>query len=210
MSELLRQYEVWECGLDGYPFAWHHGIPVPFGQARTIEEAAGAHVPAIKDLIREQAGHRCQRCGHPYRVGEHGNGEWSPCDERCAHGGSLDLRWRYPDEKEWKYGRDWIAPRRKFRDQHAIFEAQWRILTCHHLTGVKSDCRPFNLVALCQKCHLSIQRRVTMEQIYAFEHSEWFKPYAAAYYALVYEDRTITIEEARGEMDRLLAYERAV
>jgi len=35
-------------------------------------------------------------------------------------------------------------------------------LTTHHINGNKSDCRRDNLVALCQKCHLSVQaRRIT-------------------------------------------------
>lgn len=43
----------------------------------------------IPDLVREQAGHRCERCGHPYRKGQHGSGEWSPCDQRCTHRGPM-------------------------------------------------------------------------------------------------------------------------
>jgi 5-methylcytosine-specific restriction endonuclease McrA len=30
-------------------------------------------------------------------------------------------------------------------------------LTVHHLNGDKGDCRRENLVALCQRCHLSVQ-----------------------------------------------------
>lgn len=65
----FRLYSPDECGADGYPFIWHKGEP------------------AIKDSVRELAGHRCIRCGHPYRKGEHGNGEWSPCDLGCDHAG---------------------------------------------------------------------------------------------------------------------------
>lgn len=56
-------------------------------------------------------------------------------------------------------------------------------LTVHHLDLNKSNCEWWNLVALCQRCHLQIQHKVVMEQVYMFEHSEWFKPYAAGYYA---------------------------
>src|SRR3990172_9383711 len=85
MSELLRQYEPWLCGEDGYPYAWH---------GKSVADPIGVEPrhPAIKDLIREQAGHRCVRCRHPYRVGEHGDGEWSPCDEGCRHAGNC-RRW---------------------------------------------------------------------------------------------------------------------
>lgn len=33
-------------------------------------------------------------------------------------------------------------------------------LTVHHKNGVKADCRPENLVALCQRCHLVEQGRL--------------------------------------------------
>ena len=56
-------------------------------------------------------------------------------------------------------------------------------LTVHHLDLNKSNCEWWNLAALCQRCHLRIQGKVFMEQIYMFEHSPWFKPYVAGYYA---------------------------
>lgn len=58
-------------------------------------------------------------------------------------------------------------------------------LTVHHLTGEKNNCAWWNCPALCQRCHLSIQGKVTMSQPWMFEHSEWFKPYVAGYYAHV-------------------------
>lgn len=56
-------------------------------------------------------------------------------------------------------------------------------LTVHHLDINPANCEWWNLAALCQKCHLQIQAKVVMERPYMFEHSEWFKPYAAGYYA---------------------------
>jgi hypothetical protein len=166
VSELLRVYELSECGPDGYPPAWHE---------------------SVKDLVRELAGHRCVRCGHPYRKGEHGTGEWSPCDERCTH------RDRAGD---WCFGRG---------DEPL---ARWRILTVHHLTGNKADLRWWNLAALCQRCHLQIQGRVRMEQVYPYEHSDWFKPYAAGYYAATYLGEDLTREETVTRLDELLGLER--
>ena len=58
-------------------------------------------------------------------------------------------------------------------------------LTVHHLDLNKSNCQWWNLAPLCQRCHLSIQARVVMERYWMFEHSDWFKPYAAGYYANV-------------------------
>ena len=62
----------------------------------------------------------------------------------------------------------------------------WRILTVHHLDGDKSNCRWWNLAALCQRCHLHIQAKVKMDRVWIFEHSTWFKPYVAGYYAFQY------------------------
>jgi len=57
------------------------------------------------------------------------------------------------------------------------------MLTVHHLDLNKSNCAWWNLAALCQRCHLEIQGKVIMEQEFMFEHSPWFRPYVAAYYA---------------------------
>jgi hypothetical protein len=56
-------------------------------------------------------------------------------------------------------------------------------LTVHHLTMEPSNCEWWNLAALCQRCHLTIQSKVIMERVWLYEHSEWFKPYVAGYYA---------------------------
>jgi hypothetical protein len=179
----FRVYELSECGKDGYPLAWHE---------------------SVKDAVREGAGHRCVRCGHPYRKGEHGNGEWTPCDERCTHEGPV--RGVLPDggfTPPWDVLATLNDP-----DLRGV-EAQWRILTVHHLTGDKRDLRWWNLAALCQRCHLQIQGRVKMEQVYPHEHSEWFKPYAAGYYAATYLDEDLSREETMDRLDDLLALELA-
>jgi len=59
------------------------------------------------------------------------------------------------------------------------------MLTVHHIDLNKSNCEWWNLAALCQRCHLQIQHKVVIERAYMFEHSEWFKPYAAGYYAFI-------------------------
>jgi hypothetical protein len=56
-------------------------------------------------------------------------------------------------------------------------------LTVHHLDLNPANCAWWNCVALCQRCHLQIQAKVVMEQVWMFEHTEWFKPYVAGYYA---------------------------
>lgn len=60
------------------------------------------------------------------------------------------------------------------------------VLTVHHLDGDKANCEDWNLAALCQRCHLSIQSRVRMDQLFFAEFlpvSEWFKPHLAGYQA---------------------------
>jgi len=56
-------------------------------------------------------------------------------------------------------------------------------LTVHHLDINPANCAWWNLAALCQRCHLHIQGKVIMERPFMFEHSEWFKPFVAGYYA---------------------------
>src|SRR3990167_7469256 len=59
------------------------------------------------------------------------------------------------------------------------------VLTVHHFDGDKTNNAWWNLAALCQRCHLTIQAKVKIEQIYMLPHSNWFKPYVAGYYAFL-------------------------
>jgi|WetSurMetagenome_2_1015567.scaffolds.fasta_scaffold295832_2 hypothetical protein len=74
------------------------------------------------------------------------------------------------------------------------------ILTVHHLDMNPSHCEWWNLVALCQQCHLSIQARVVMERTWLLDHSPWFVPYVAGYYAAqlgLSTDRSYVIDHAQ-------------
>lgn len=51
------------------------------------------------------------------------------------------------------------------------------VLTVHHLDNDKTNVEPWNLAALCQRCHLHIQGKVNMFQDYMFEHSPWMMPH---------------------------------
>lgn len=231
MDETFRIYEPDELGSDGYPVPWHS---------------------SIKYVVRQQAGHHCVRCLHPFVVGESGyfegpeanvkamaasigvNSEtldealfdmpledarvltaprmnWSTCAANCRHGGPIrvghpDHGWRdFGDSGEARRYQLILATSRGY----GIIEAAWRILTVHHLNGNKADCRWWNLAALCQRCHLEIQGRVKMEQIYPFEHTDWFKPYAAGYYAVAYLGEDLDREQTEDRLDELLALERA-
>lgn len=107
--------------------------------------------------------------------------------------------------KAVKDAADWKCIRCKH--PHDIFAG--RMLTVHHLDLNKSNCAWWNLAALCQACHLSIQGRVVMERPFMFEHSEWFRPYVAGYYAHLRglpEDR----ESVLANMADLLDYQKAL
>jgi hypothetical protein len=235
---------------DGYPVLWDEAplwapprasITDPPRGLYTDEAQAPGLVPVtgvgIKDLIRELTGHRCIRCGHPYRVGqeqfwdepaeEESTEElvaltlfeqeptdeprvkrdrpihWSPCDEHCTHGGLMRVRVPGYDWEQVEFGGPLVS-----HEGYGDVQAAWRILTVHHLDENKRNMLWWNLVALCQRCHLNVQRRVKLERSWPFLHSEWFKPYAAGWYAAKYEGRVmITRAEAVARMDELLAYE---
>lgn len=142
---------------------------------------------AISDRVWADAGHRCIRCRHPYRKGEHGKGEWTPCDEYCTHDG----------------------PTRPFLVEGTVTTcAQWRIATVHHFDGDKANCNWWNLLALCQRCHLKTQARVNPHETYVFEHSEWLKPYVAGFYAHKYERVQLNRAQVMERLNELLALER--
>lgn len=182
---MMKLYQPAEAGPDGYPAEWHS---------------------TIKHLVREQAGNRCVRCKHPYQSGRHGRGEWSPCDEQCEHRGPY--RYRADDGDEWHEQIDdesWVGiAGGGVLGGHQV-EAHWRILTVHHLDGIKLNCRWWNLAALCQRCHLTIQGRVKMHRPWLFEHSEWFRPYVAGFYAATLLGEELSREAVISRLDELLA-----
>jgi 5-methylcytosine-specific restriction endonuclease McrA len=245
MSDLLRVY--WnsdEIGADGYPYAWHKpgwerlldagrdlAPELTDDKVASLKEwlrEPGAQ-PAIKDFIRDRDGHRCLRCGHPYRKGQHAMEEyeddegkfyvsWSPCDATCTHYGPVRMQDTEDEDETWReYDLSVIGqpagdaifevgPDQALRRRWVV-EASWRILTVHHLNGVKHDCRWWNLVSLCQRCHLTIQAKVWMERPYERPHSEWFQPFVAGFYAWKYLDLELTREQAMERLDELLALE---
>jgi hypothetical protein len=186
VTDPFRVYEY--VGKDGYPPEWHE---------------------TIKYAVRAQAGHRCERCLHPYvgRVDAKLLGvdpsppDWSPCDDRCHHRGPMRVwtteGWAPFDPTPDACGAAVYAVGKA--------EAAWRVLTVHHLTGNKLDCRWFNLVALCQRDHLYIQRRVVMDRSWPWEHSEWFKPHVAGFYASKFLGEELTRQQAIERLDELLS-----
>lgn len=72
------------------------------------------------------------------------------------------------------------------RCQHPHEVAAGYVLTVHHLDGDKANSADWNLAALCQRCHLRIQARIKMGQLF-FEDllpvSPWFRPHLDGYMA---------------------------
>ena len=126
--------------------------------------------------VRQAAGWRCIRCGHP--AGDtrlrRDEGAWCvalvECDANCAH----------PDD------------------------GKMRVLTVHHLDGDKSNVQWWNLLALCQVCHLVVQAKVMPDRPYLFEHTPWFRPYVAGFYAWYYGRVALTREQVEADLARWL------
>ena len=114
------------------------------------------------------------------------------------------------------YPHDWPAIARRVKEEagwkcvrcgHAHHLASRHVLTVHHLDGDKANCRWWNIPPLCQRCHLQIQGRVTMERPWIFEHSDWFKPYVAGFYAHKYLAEELSRPEVEARLPELLGLE---
>jgi hypothetical protein len=121
------------------------------------------------------AGWRCVRCRHPFAVG----GGNKPCDEVCDTA--------------------------RCRVARIVARGGKTSLTTHHLDGDKGNCRWWNLLCLCNSCHLKIQSRVIPERPYLFDHSPWFLPYVAGFYAMYYGNLDLTRAEIERDLARFLA-----
>lgn len=111
--------------------------------------------PAIAQAVKEAAGWRCIRCGHPH-------------------------------------------------DPVAGYT-----LTVHHCDLNKSNCRWWNLLPLCQRCHLSIQHKLYLDRPWLMvEHSAWFKPYAGGFFAWKYLGLDLTQDQVEADIERFVGLER--
>jgi len=84
-------------------------------------------------------------------------------------------------------------------------DGKMRVLTVHHLNGDKANDHWWNLLALCQVCHLVVQGRVIPERPWLFEHTEWFKVYVAGFYASYYGAVHLSRAAVEAELERFLA-----
>lgn len=89
------------------------------------------------------------------------------------------------------YSSDWSRVARLVKDEamwscvrcgHVHDPAAGRCLTVHHFDGDKGNNARWNLMALCQACHLSVQARVNPEVGLLFDPRPWAMPYIAGFY----------------------------
>jgi hypothetical protein len=168
--------------------------------------------PEVAKGVKDEAGWRCVRCGHPHESPK----ERIPCDDKCdltKHPEIIDifaLTQNHPKTTDL-FALTQDKELNLFRNANDLWPNQrQRVLTVHHLDGFKQHLAWWNLAALCQVCHLQIQGKVNIFQEYILEHSSWFRPYAAGFYAMIYLDQNLTRAEAEARMDELLALERRI
>jgi len=85
----------------------------------------------------------------------------------------LEFKEKYP--KNWKEISKEIKDRAGWKCERCGRLNDWfegYTLTVHHLDGDPLNCNPKNLIALCQRCHLSVQSRFHPKQ----EWLPWGKP----------------------------------
>lgn len=89
------------------------------------------------------------------------------------------------------YPADWREIARRAKDETgwrclrcgALHDPPGHVLTVHHLDMSPQNCAWWNLAVLCARCHLHIQSKVVMARVWMFDHTPWFRPYVAGYYA---------------------------
>ncbi len=92
-------------------------------------------------------------------------------------------RGEYADN--WKEISDQVkedAGNRCVRCQHPHDPTSGHCLTTHHFDGDRGNNERWNLMALCQRCHLSVQGRVDPDVPLLMEPSDWIRPYIAGFY----------------------------
>lgn len=157
---------------------------------------------AVRDAAYVAVGFRCIRCRHPFTPVVGQTSPPLPCDDLCDTTRGRRINTHHPNAR-----RD--HPEKPLREivsrlVHNIWDGGLS-LTLHHFDGNKANNAWWNLLALCNSCHLTIQAKVVPERPYLWEHSEWIKPYVAGFYAHWYGRIDITHEQACAELDKYLA-----
>lgn len=120
--------------------------------------------PQVRARILARAVHRCERCGVPnYAVGARdGDGEFVPLrGSAVAEFAGRGLRYPSGAPISWSAAKALAdaantehagTPNACDPDGYRWFVV---VLTVAHLNHQPEDCRPENLLALCQRCHLT-------------------------------------------------------
>jgi len=135
--------------------------------------------------VKEAADHRCVRCHHRFHTQMVG-GIPALCDSLCDPTRGLHVK-------------------RGLVTVHHPGRLDGINYGVHHFDGDKSNCRWWNLMALCNSCHLTIQALVIPERPWLFEHSEWMRPYAAGYYAFAFGGLEVSRAEVERDIERFIA-----
>lgn len=154
---------------------------------------------ALHDAVKAAAGNRCVRCNHPSGDRMHKTEDVNFVIElEAIHGSAAHVK-EIPEG--WRV---MVFERCDDRCTHPKLPPKMRVLTVHHLDGNKSNNLWWNLLALCQVCHLNIQGKVIPSVPYLWKHSAWFVPYVCGFYAHYYGRFEISRWEADAEPDKWL------
>lgn len=138
--------------------------------------------PEVATAVKADAGERCVRCGHP-------NGDTQRRRTAFDEPGESAVKSLVPCDDRCSHEQD----------------GKMRVLTVHHLDGDKANNRWWNLLALCQVCHLQVQAAVIPERPYMLPHTPWFRVYVAGFYAWYYGGVEVDRADAEANTDRYLA-----
>ncbi len=91
-----------------------------------------------------------------------------------------------------KYTADWPDIAREVKEdagwkcvrcEHKHDPSAGYCLTVHHFDGNKGNMDRWNLMALCQRCHLTVQAKANPRDQLMFDPSAWALPYVAGAYS---------------------------
>lgn len=153
--------------------------------------------PAISDAYMAAADYRCVRCRHRF---DPQTRKPLTCDARCdlTRGAHLKTGWISQATLEQ------LAEPTSLAARYALPKGALNY-GVHHFDADKSNNRWWNLMPLCNFCHLKIQSSVIPERQWLFEHSEWAKIYVAGFYAYWFAAANPSRELVEEHIDVFLA-----
>lgn len=145
--------------------------------------------------VKELAGWRCIRCHHPFAPD---TGSPLFCDSACDPSRGIHRRIHAESHRQVLSDRFALPPIVTRIDARNAIWLESLNYGVHHFDGDKSNNRWWNLLAMCNSCHLKTQSSVIPERPWLFDHSEWARPYVGGFYAWWFARR----EPTREEVDR--------